>query len=71
MLISTSTNTLQQIGLVSSDTFSSVLPFLYVIIGILLAFFIVSMIIDALQWNKLEEKVDSELKRSKELLTKK
>jgi hypothetical protein len=71
MLFSTSSNTLAEIGSVSSDTFSSILPFLYLIIGVLLAFFIVAMIIDTLQWNKLEEKVERELKRSNELLTKK
>lgn len=43
-LIPTSTTTLQDLGTVSSDTFSSILPYLYLIAGILLAFYILENI---------------------------
>ena len=44
MLIATSTNTFSELSTVSSSMFSSILPYLYVIIGIILAFYIIETI---------------------------
>ena len=44
-IIPTSTTTLQDIGIVSSDAFSAILPFIYLIAGVVLAFYIVESII--------------------------
>ena len=44
LIIPTSTSTLSEIGTVSQDMFSTILPYLYVIIGIILAFYIIETI---------------------------
>lgn len=43
-IIPTATSTFSDISFVTSDMFSSILPYLYVVIGIVLAFFVVETI---------------------------
>ena len=44
MLIATSTQVFSELSTVSSSIFSDILPYLYVIIGIVLAFYIIETI---------------------------
>lgn len=44
IIIPTSTSTLSNLSLVSQDMFASILPYLYVIVGIVLAFYIIETI---------------------------
>jgi hypothetical protein len=44
LIIPTSTSTFPEIATVSQDMFSSILPYLYTIIGIVLAFYIIETI---------------------------
>jgi hypothetical protein len=44
MIIPTSTSTYSELSLVSGDMLSSILPYLYVIIGIVLAFYIIETV---------------------------
>lgn len=67
MLISSSTNAYQQIGLVSTNIFTSILPFLYLVLGIILAFFIVELIIDTIRTSQSDKKVQEKMKYYSEI----
>ena len=68
MIISPPTNAFSEIGTVAQSIFDSVSPAVIMIIGILLAFFVVEMIIDSVSYRSLNEKVDRELERSRKLI---
>lgn len=57
MLFQSATSTVSEIGVVSSNAFSSISPYLYLVIGLVLAFFILEMLIDIIATSKSDKKL--------------
>lgn len=58
LIIPTDTSAFSNLSTVSSDLFSSILPYLYVVVGIIVAFYIIEKIIDMLRPKGLKEHND-------------
>jgi len=64
MLISP-TNVVGEIGTVSTSVFSSVAPFFYVVLGIVIAFFIGEIVMNIVSERKLDKRIADTLERSR------
>lgn len=63
MLISTTTNATSEIGSVATSSFGAVAPFIYLIFGIIIAFFVAEIIIDMVAQKKHDREIDDTLDR--------